>query len=167
MTLAAREALMAADVVIGYQTYIEQVRPLLAPQQEIIARPMQSELERAQQAIDLADEHGYSFDPPTQAVVERIIHSTADFEFADLVRLSPGAIEAGVSALRGGCAVLTDVHMVRVGISTQRRCARLDALPTRPRLRLAEAPPTSSRPCALPSQRCPPLLPRSGCPRPS
>jgi cobalt-precorrin 5A hydrolase/precorrin-3B C17-methyltransferase len=54
MTLAAREALTAADVVIGYQTYIDQVRPLLTPQQEIIARPMQSELERAQQAIDLA-----------------------------------------------------------------------------------------------------------------
>lgn len=66
------------------------------------------------------DEHGYTFDPPTLAVVERIIHSTADFEFADLVRFSPGAIEAGVAALRGGCAVLTDVHMVRVGISAQR-----------------------------------------------
>jgi precorrin-8X/cobalt-precorrin-8 methylmutase len=66
------------------------------------------------------DEHGYSFDPPTLAVVERIIHSTADFEFADLVRISPGAIEAGVGALRGGCAVLADVQMVQVGISAQR-----------------------------------------------
>lgn len=66
------------------------------------------------------DEHGYMFDPPTLAVVERIIHSTADFEFADLVRISPGAIEAGVGALRGGCAVVTDVQMVRVGISAQR-----------------------------------------------
>jgi precorrin-8X/cobalt-precorrin-8 methylmutase len=66
------------------------------------------------------DEHGYTFDAPTLAVVERIIHSTADFAFADLVRTSPGAIEAGVRALRGGCAVLTDVHMVRVGISAQR-----------------------------------------------
>ncbi len=54
MTLAARAALAHADVVIGYQTYITQIRPLLAPHQEIIARPMQSELERAQQAIDLA-----------------------------------------------------------------------------------------------------------------
>jgi precorrin-8X/cobalt-precorrin-8 methylmutase len=66
------------------------------------------------------DEQSYTFDPPTLAVVERIIHSTADFEFADLVSISPGAIEAGVQALRTGCAVLTDVHMVRVGISAQR-----------------------------------------------
>jgi precorrin-8X/cobalt-precorrin-8 methylmutase len=65
-------------------------------------------------------EQGYQFDPPTLAVVERIIHSTADFEFADLVRFSPGAIAAGVAALQAGCAVLTDVHMVRVGISAQR-----------------------------------------------
>lgn len=66
------------------------------------------------------DEQGYVFDPPTLALIERIIHSTADFEFADLVRLSPGAIEAGRQALQGGCAVVTDVHMVRVGISAER-----------------------------------------------
>lgn len=66
------------------------------------------------------DEHGYSFDTPTLAVIERIIHSTADFDYAGLVRLSPSAIEAGVGALRGGCTVLTDVQMVRVGISAQR-----------------------------------------------
>jgi precorrin-8X/cobalt-precorrin-8 methylmutase len=66
------------------------------------------------------DQQGYAFDPPTLALVERIIHSTADFEFAELVRSSPGAIEAGVQALQSGCAVLTDVHMVRVGISAQR-----------------------------------------------
>jgi precorrin-8X/cobalt-precorrin-8 methylmutase len=66
------------------------------------------------------DEQGYAFDPPTLALIERIIHSSADFEFADLVRTSPNAIEAGVQALRAGCDVLTDVHMVRVGISVQR-----------------------------------------------
>ncbi|NJN65600.1 MAG: precorrin-4 C(11)-methyltransferase [Chloroflexaceae bacterium] len=54
MTLAAREALTAAEVIIGYQSYLEQVRPLLSPHQEVIAHPMQSELARAQQAIELA-----------------------------------------------------------------------------------------------------------------
>ncbi len=68
-------------------------------------------------------EHGYAFDPPVAAVIERVIHSTADFEFADLVRLSPGAVAAGVQALRAGCPVVTDVHMVRVGISTPRLAA--------------------------------------------
>lgn len=71
---------------------------------------------------------GYSFEPSIAAVVERIIHSTADFEFADLLRVSPGAIEAGVQALRAGCGVVTDVHMVRVGISATRLAALGGAL---------------------------------------
>jgi precorrin-8X/cobalt-precorrin-8 methylmutase len=67
---------------------------------------------------------GYHFEPPLAELVERIIHSTADFEFAELLRLSPGAIEAGVQALGRGCALVCDVNMVRVGISAP-RLARL------------------------------------------
>lgn len=63
---------------------------------------------------------GYQFAPPLDAVIERVIHSTADFEFAATTRISPGAIEVGIEALRSGCAVITDVHMVRVGISERR-----------------------------------------------
>lgn len=66
---------------------------------------------------------GYHFEPPLAAVIERIIHSTADFEFAATTRFSLGAIEAGIEALRSGCAVVTDVHMVRVGISERRLAA--------------------------------------------
>ncbi|NJN65596.1 MAG: precorrin-8X methylmutase [Chloroflexaceae bacterium] len=65
-------------------------------------------------------EMGHRFDPPMAVVVERIIHSTADFEFADLVRASPGALQAGKTALLAGCPIITDVNMVKVGISTPR-----------------------------------------------
>jgi len=61
--------------------------------------------------------------PPLDAVVERIIHSTADFEFATITRASSGAVEAGVDALRGGRQVVTDVQMVRAGISAARLAA--------------------------------------------
>ncbi|GIK36713.1 MAG: precorrin-8X methylmutase [Chloroflexota bacterium] len=66
---------------------------------------------------------GYHFAPPLAAVVERIIHSTADFDFASITQTSAGAIEAGVQALRSGCPVITDVNMVRVGISAPRLAA--------------------------------------------
>jgi cobalt-precorrin 5A hydrolase/precorrin-3B C17-methyltransferase len=56
MTIAAREALRAAEIVVGYQVYVEQVRPLLAPGQQVIASPIGSEMERARQAVDLAAE---------------------------------------------------------------------------------------------------------------
>ncbi|MEF3275664.1 MAG: precorrin-8X methylmutase [Chloroflexus sp.] len=57
---------------------------------------------------------------PLATVVERIIHTTADFDFAELTKVSPGAIEAGIAALQRGCAVITDVQMARVGIDQRR-----------------------------------------------
>ncbi|MGQ9481817.1 precorrin-8X methylmutase [Chloroflexus sp.] len=57
---------------------------------------------------------------PLAAIVERIIHTTADFEFAELTRASAGAIEKGINALRRGCLVITDVQMVRAGIDQRR-----------------------------------------------
>lgn len=66
---------------------------------------------------------GYQFEPPLMAVVERVIHSTADFEFAARLRFSPDALDAGIAALRAGCAIITDVQMVRVGISERRLAA--------------------------------------------
>jgi cobalt-precorrin 5A hydrolase / precorrin-3B C17-methyltransferase len=57
LTIAAREALQAAEVVTGYQVYIDQVRALLAPQQELIVTPaMGDEVGRARQAIALASQ---------------------------------------------------------------------------------------------------------------
>jgi precorrin-8X/cobalt-precorrin-8 methylmutase len=65
-------------------------------------------------------ERGITLPQPLATVVERIIHTTADFEFATITQASPGAIEVGVAALQRGCAVITDVQMVRVGIDRRR-----------------------------------------------
>ncbi len=54
MTIAARNALLSADVIVGYGAYLELIRPLLKPEQTIITGQMRSEIERATQAIDLA-----------------------------------------------------------------------------------------------------------------
>ncbi len=63
---------------------------------------------------------GYYFDSPLAEVIERIIHSTADFDFAETTQHSPKAIEAGLQALKKGCAIVCDVNMIRVGISRPR-----------------------------------------------
>jgi precorrin-8X/cobalt-precorrin-8 methylmutase len=68
---------------------------------------------------------GHNFQPPLADIIERIIHSTADFEFAETTRLSPKAVEAGIQALRQGCAIVCDVSMVQVGLSHS-RAARLN-----------------------------------------
>lgn len=60
---------------------------------------------------------GYDFDRNEYAIVRRVIHSTADFEFKHLVKFSPGAIASGISALREGVPIVTDVGMVKQGIA--------------------------------------------------
>jgi precorrin-8X/cobalt-precorrin-8 methylmutase len=62
----------------------------------------------------------HSFSPSDWAVVRRVIHATADFEFKELMRLHPGAVQAGVAALRGGCHVLVDVQMISAGLNKER-----------------------------------------------
>jgi precorrin-8X/cobalt-precorrin-8 methylmutase len=56
-------------------------------------------------------------DDKTFKVVQRVIHATGDFSFGDNMRFSPGAIEAGIKAIREGKDILTDVTMVASGIS--------------------------------------------------
>ncbi|WP_129628444.1 precorrin-4 C(11)-methyltransferase [Candidatus Oscillochloris fontis] len=55
MTLAAHAALREAEVVVGYQGYIESIQGLLTPQQTVIASGMKTEVERAMQAIEAAE----------------------------------------------------------------------------------------------------------------
>jgi precorrin-8X/cobalt-precorrin-8 methylmutase len=60
----------------------------------------------------------HSFSAAEYAIVRRIIHSTADFEFRGLVQFSSGAIDGAIAALQQGCPIITDVGMVRQGIAT-------------------------------------------------
>lgn len=56
--------------------------------------------------------------PLTRAVVERVVHSSADLGYvADLV-LDEASLERGLAALRNGAAVVADVQMVAAGITT-------------------------------------------------
>lgn len=68
-----------------------------------------------------AGDHGFSAEQ--WPVVRRVIHTSADFEWQQMIRLHPQAIASGVAALRSGCAIFTDTHMARVGIR-QRDLAR-------------------------------------------
>ena len=58
----------------------------------------------------------HNFTPAEYAIVRRVIHSTADFEFQHLLHFSPGAIEVAISALSTKTPIITDVNMVAQGI---------------------------------------------------
>ncbi len=59
----------------------------------------------------------HNFNPDQYAIVQRVIHSTADFEFKQLIRFSPDAIAAGIAALRRRVTIVTDVSMVKQGVA--------------------------------------------------
>ncbi len=50
-------------------------------------------------------------------VVQRAIHSTADFELGRSMVFHPRAVEAGIAAIRKGADVVADVQMIQAGIS--------------------------------------------------
>ncbi len=50
-------------------------------------------------------------------VVQRAIHSTADFELGRSMAFHPRAVEAGIAAIRKGAQVVADVQMIQAGIS--------------------------------------------------
>jgi precorrin-8X/cobalt-precorrin-8 methylmutase len=58
----------------------------------------------------------HDFTPDQWAIVQRMIHTTADFEYKDMIRFHPKAITAGIEAIRAGKSIITDTNMARVGI---------------------------------------------------
>ena len=60
---------------------------------------------------------GIKIPPEHQAVVHRVIHATADFDYAANLRFTPGAAAKGGAALAAGCAIVTDTNMALAGVS--------------------------------------------------
>ncbi|MEQ8957114.1 MAG: cobalt-precorrin-8X methylmutase [Coleofasciculus sp. C2-GNP5-27] len=59
----------------------------------------------------------HKFTPDEYAIVRRVIHSTADFELAKLIYFSPEAIASGIAAIQNKVPIITDVGMVKQGIT--------------------------------------------------
>ena len=55
--------------------------------------------------------------PENKAVVKRVIHATADFDYAENLAFSPHAVEKALDALRRGCRIITDTQMAKSGIN--------------------------------------------------
>ena len=56
-------------------------------------------------------------DLENELVIKRVIHTTADFDYAKNLRFTPGAVEAAVRALQRGAVIVTDTNMALAGIS--------------------------------------------------
>lgn len=78
-----------------------------------------ADIERTSMGIITAElaARGLTVPPENAAVVKRVIHTTADFDYAENLRFTPGAAAAGVAAMRAGAAVITDTNMALAGIT--------------------------------------------------
>ena len=56
-------------------------------------------------------------DPENELVIKRVIHTSADFDYADNLVFSPHAVSRGIAALREGCDIVTDTQMAKAGIN--------------------------------------------------
>lgn len=69
---------------------------------------------------ELKERYGGLPDPVTAPVIKRVIHTTADFSFAESLVFSKDAVMQGVQALRHGATVVTDTMMAMAGINKRR-----------------------------------------------
>ncbi len=56
-------------------------------------------------------------DKKCEPVIKRVIHTTADFEYADSLVFSEGVIEKSVEILKAGACIVTDTQMAMAGIN--------------------------------------------------
>ncbi|MGH7443193.1 MAG: precorrin-8X methylmutase [bacterium] len=76
--------------------------------------------EKSFEIIDRELPQGAGRDAHEHAVIRRVVHATADFDFAANLRFYPGFYEAFIGAMGRGAPIICDVEMVRVGISRPR-----------------------------------------------
>ena len=75
------------------------------------------EIERRSMEIISAEMGAHSFSPWESVIVKRVIHTTADFDFATNMYFSPGAAESALAALQRGIGIISDTNMVAAGVN--------------------------------------------------
>ena len=77
-------------------------------------RPL--EIERLSFSIIDKEAGDHGFEPKQWKIVQRMIHTSADFDYIQDVRFHRDAVSAGVDAIRNGCRIITDTNMAKSGI---------------------------------------------------
>lgn len=76
-----------------------------------------ADIEKRSFAIITEELGGRTFPEGVAEVVKRVIHTSADFDYADNLCFSPDAVERAKAALEAGATIVTDTNMALAGIS--------------------------------------------------
>ncbi len=63
---------------------------------------------------------GLVIDPAVKDVTKRVIHTTADFDYAESLLFSKGAVEKARELIKSGADIVTDTNMAKAGINKKR-----------------------------------------------
>ncbi len=55
--------------------------------------------------------------PQEELILKRVIHTTADFDYAENLIFSEGAVKQALEALKNGAVIVTDTNMGKAGIN--------------------------------------------------
>ena len=78
------------------------------------------DIERRSMEIIAQELGDRQLDDANADVIKRVIHTTADFDYADTLCFSPSAVEKARAALQRGADIVTDTQMAKAGINKQR-----------------------------------------------
>ena len=76
-----------------------------------------TEIEKQSFAIITKELGNRTFPQGQDEIIKRVIHTTADFDYADNLYFSPNAIASARQALAQGATIVTDTHMAMAGIN--------------------------------------------------
>ncbi len=66
------------------------------------------------------EEKGIVLDKENELVIKRCIHTSADFDYAETLSFSEGAVERMKELIRGGAVIVTDTNMALAGINKKK-----------------------------------------------
>ena len=75
------------------------------------------EIEKRSFEIITEELQGRIFDPWQEPIIKRVIHTTADFDYADNLVFSEGVVQTAHKLFREGACIVTDTKMAMSGIN--------------------------------------------------
>ena len=59
----------------------------------------------------------HSYNDSELAVVKRMIHTSGDFDYQEIISIKPGAVQTGINCIKNRCSIVTDTKMALAGIN--------------------------------------------------
>lgn len=76
-----------------------------------------AEIERRSFEIITEELGNRQFEPGLEPIIKRVIHTTADFDYADNLVFTPGVVDEAHRLLQSGACIVTDTKMAMSGIN--------------------------------------------------